>query len=128
MNNVTANIGEMQNNGFEVILGATLADKDDLSWDVELQLARNTNEVTDLGDNPDGINIPGFGNTAIYRGKPVGIQNMPVWGGIDPATGEDLWVQQSDGMLLTTSQVEGQFNSLNAFFSNEKLKYRFIVD
>ena len=123
VNNVTANIGEMQNNGFEVILGATLADKDDLSWDVELQLARNTNEVTDLGDNPDGINIPGFGNTAIYRGKPVGIQRMPEWGGIDPATGEDLWVQQSDGMLFTTSQVEGQFNSLNAFFSNNNVPF-----
>ena len=42
LNNVTANIGELKNNGYEVILGATLADKDDLSWDVEFQLARNT--------------------------------------------------------------------------------------
>ena len=40
LNNVTANIGELKSNGFEVILGATLADKDDLSWDVELQLAK----------------------------------------------------------------------------------------
>ena len=127
LNNVTANIGELKNNGFEVILGATLADKDDLSWDVELQLARNTNEVTDLGDNPDGINIPGFGNTAIYRGKPIGIQRIPEWGGIDPATGEDLWVQQSDGALLTTSQVEGQFNSLNAFLVITKILLEILI-
>ena len=76
-----------------------------------------------MGDNPDGINIQGFGNTAIYRGKPIGIQRIPEWGGIDPATGEDLWVQQSDGALLTTSQVEGQFNSLNAFFSNNQIPF-----
>ena len=91
LNNVTANIGELKNNGFEVILGATLADKDDLSWDVELQLARNTNEVTDLGDNPDGINIPGL-ETAIYREADWN-SRMPEWGGIDLPL-EDLWVQQ----------------------------------
>ena len=54
---VTTNLGEISNKGIEVVLGATLADTEELTWDVELTYAHNKNEVLDIGDNPEGINL-----------------------------------------------------------------------
>ena len=75
---VTTNLGEIKNEGIEAMVGVTLVDKDDFTWDAELTYAWNTNEVIDIGDNAEGIDIPGFGTTSIYIGKPIGIQTIPI--------------------------------------------------
>ena len=59
--NFVTNAGSIENKGIEATLGVTLFDTEDLTWDVDLSYAYNENKVTDLGGNPEGINIPGFG-------------------------------------------------------------------
>ncbi|MES2813069.1 MAG: SusC/RagA family TonB-linked outer membrane protein [Bacteroidota bacterium] len=43
------NIGEMRNKGFEVQLGATVLKKDSFSFDVDVNFAKNENQVVSLG-------------------------------------------------------------------------------
>jgi outer membrane receptor protein involved in Fe transport len=81
---VTTNLGEISNKGVEVMLGLTLIDKADFTWDAEFTYAHNKNEVVSIGDNAEGIDIPGFGTTSIYVGKPIGIQTVPIWLGCRP--------------------------------------------
>ena len=61
LTSVTTNLGKIENKGIEATLGVTLFNTEDLTWDVDLSYAYNENKVTDLGGNPEGINIPGFG-------------------------------------------------------------------
>jgi len=48
--NVWDNIADMSNKGIELQLGGTLIKKEDFSFDIDLNFARNNNEVTSLGD------------------------------------------------------------------------------
>ncbi|WP_299523921.1 SusC/RagA family TonB-linked outer membrane protein [uncultured Lutibacter sp.] len=47
--NAVQNVGEMNNKGFELQLGATLVEKGDFKFDLDLNFAKNTNEVVSLG-------------------------------------------------------------------------------
>ncbi|MCX2744956.1 SusC/RagA family TonB-linked outer membrane protein [Mangrovivirga sp. M17] len=53
--NRQANIGEMTNRGFEVQLLAEILRGGDFEWDVQLNWARNRNEVTKLAPNLDQV-------------------------------------------------------------------------
>lgn len=120
---VTTNLGEISNKGIEIVLGATVAETEDLTWDVEFTYAQNKNEVLDVGDNTEGINLPGFGTTSIYVGKPIGITRIPVWGGVDPATGEDTYIHQESGAAYTESQAAAQAGSLNNFLNENQVAF-----
>lgn len=45
----TVNLGSLTNKGFEFSVGGRLLARKDLSWTVNLNFARNRNEITDLG-------------------------------------------------------------------------------
>jgi len=89
------------------MLGLTLIDKADFTWDAEFTYAHNKNEVVSIGDNAEGIDIPGFGTTSIYVGKPIGIQTVPIWLGVDPATGQDIY-QSKDGRALLANEAAAE--------------------
>ena len=44
------NIADMSNSGFELQLGGTLIKKNDFSFDIDVNFAKNNNKVTSLGD------------------------------------------------------------------------------
>jgi len=119
---VTTNLGEISNKGVEVMLGLTLIDKADFTWDAEFTYAHNKNEVVSIGDNAEGIDIPGFGTTSIYVGKPIGIQTVPIWLGVDPATGQDIY-QSKDGRALLANEAAAEAGSLNNFLNQNLVPY-----
>jgi TonB-linked SusC/RagA family outer membrane protein len=47
--NAVSNVGEMNNKGFELQLGATVVETGDFKFDLDLNFAKNTNEVVSLG-------------------------------------------------------------------------------
>ena len=47
--NAVQNVGEMNNKGIELQLGATIVDKGDFKFDLDINFAKNTNEVISLG-------------------------------------------------------------------------------
>jgi TonB-linked SusC/RagA family outer membrane protein len=84
---VTANVGSMENKGWEFQLNGTPVKTKDLTWDITFNIALNKNKITSLRNNADILNLPflrrvGEDYQSIYT---------RLWAGVDPATGNPLW-------------------------------------
>lgn len=51
------NGGDIQNRGFEIVLGGTIINNPDFSWDVDVNWARNVNEVLAIADGFDRLTV-----------------------------------------------------------------------
>lgn len=65
------NAGELENQGIELILGATPLQIDDFSWDVSLNFTRNRNRVVEIRE---GIETIVLGSQFGYAGSTVTLQ------------------------------------------------------
>lgn len=62
-----ANAGNIQNKGFEVVLGANiLKNPEKLNWDLNVNFSRNINEILELTDEVDQFQLGGFDNLYVY--------------------------------------------------------------
>ena len=75
-NSIVTNLGEIQNSGFELGIGADLVDKA-FKWDIFAQMSTNKNEVIDIGGSDifgSGISLPFGSSINIAReGQPLGL-------------------------------------------------------
>lgn len=55
--NVFQNGGDIQNRGVEVVLGATIVNNDNFSWDLDLNFATNQNEVLEIAEGFDKLTV-----------------------------------------------------------------------
>ncbi|WP_373517514.1 SusC/RagA family TonB-linked outer membrane protein [Pricia sp.] len=55
--NVFQNGGDIQNRGVEVVLGATIVNTDNFSWDLDLNFATNQNEVLEIAEGFDRLTV-----------------------------------------------------------------------
>ncbi len=123
VNTVQTNLGEMSNKGFEISLTTTNISTKDILWETEFTVARNENKVVSLGPNVSGgIQIPGFGTTSIFEGHPIGITFVPQWAGVDPATGDDKYLDL-EGNELLMRQILAQFGSFGNFATANSVVY-----
>lgn len=105
----TRNIGKLQNKGFEFVLNT-----DNLvgafKWRTSINLAYNTNKVTDLqGQIIEG----GLNNMSrAVEGQPLGTFFTAEYAGVDPANGNALWYKNTvntDGSIdRSTTSVYNQ--------------------
>ncbi|MFZ4261849.1 SusC/RagA family TonB-linked outer membrane protein [Sphingobacterium sp. HJSM2_6] len=99
------NIGEMNNKGIEVSLGADIIRKDDLLWSLNVNVGHNVNKLTKLYPTRDaagnyvvrpviigdGSNIAGSAQRMLEPGLPVDTYYMKEWAGVNPDNGLPLW-------------------------------------
>jgi len=85
---LTINAGSMRNAGYEFELAADIVRAKDayVTWGV--QFAYNDNEILDLGQ----VDEFEQGTSIIREGLPLGSHYVEEWGGVDPATGNPLYV------------------------------------
>lgn len=99
-NSVSANVGSMENKGWEFQVNVIPVRTKDFTWDFTFNIALNKNKVTSLRNNADILALPyvrrvGEDFQAIYT---------RLWAGVDPATGNPLWYTD-DTKTQTTSTV-----------------------
>ncbi|MCL8536499.1 TonB-dependent receptor [Chryseobacterium gallinarum] len=99
-----ANIGTIQNTGFEFSLFTTPVKKDDFQWDLDINLSTLSNKVTRL---PKGSIVTG--TKLLQEGGSVYDFYIPEWAGVDPSNGKPLWKtisQDANGNTIegTTSE------------------------
>lgn len=89
LNQIYQNVGSLKNRGVELTLNGTIISTPSFKWTSSLNFAFNRNEVTDL----NGEIIPGGGRATqrAIEGQPIGVFFMPVFAGVDPATGDALY-------------------------------------
>lgn len=78
-----ANVGKVQNRGFEITLGGTIINKNDFTWSADVNFAKNTNEVKSLSNDQfsreyittapsSGVVAEGGTTQIIKSGLPIG--------------------------------------------------------
>jgi TonB-linked SusC/RagA family outer membrane protein len=109
--NVWQNIGEMQNRGFEVLLGANIIESKDWNWSVDFNLGLNRNKVQKLyGDKKeiiagDGSGIAGAANKLLKQGYDVDTWYVREWAGVNPENGAPQWYKtDTDGNRVITNE------------------------
>jgi TonB-dependent starch-binding outer membrane protein SusC len=96
---VTANVGAMENKGWEFQLNVTPVRTKDFDWDVNFNIALNKNKVTSL---PNGQDI--LTSNKIRRvGQDFQSIRTRLWAGVDPATGDPLWYVDSTRKATTNN-------------------------
>ncbi len=119
---VTKNVGELTNVGFDVMVNSINIDNNIFSWETNLTLNHNENEVVKLGDElvSEGLSASaGLSSISIFPGYPVGVLEGVKWAGVDPTTGQDTYFD-SEGNLLSYSEIIDQYISFGNFVQEHK--------
>lgn len=118
---ITKNVGELSNKGVDIMLNSINIQTGDFTWETNFNFNHNKNKVESLSEElGEGlVTQQGLGSQELYVGYPVGSIGMVEWGGVDPATGEDIYID-SDGNDLLYSEVISQYGNLNDFYDEHK--------
>lgn len=94
------NVGTVQNKGFEILLAGDVIRKKDFVWNVSVNYTNNDNKVLSLyKDDQPAANTSGL--AYLKAGEPIFAYKIVKWGGVDPATGKQLFIKL-DGTTSTT--------------------------
>ncbi len=97
---VSANVGSMENKGWEFQLNVIPIRTRDFTWDVNFNIALNKNKITSLRNNADILSLPNIRRV----GEDFQSIYTRLWAGVDPATGAPLWYVDAT-KNATTSNV-----------------------
>lgn len=86
---ITENIGKVENRGFEAEFNSINVSTRDFAWSTRFNFALSSNEILEL---PDGENIREASQfSSLQIGEPMGLIQVPVWAGVNPADGRPMW-------------------------------------
>ena len=110
LNEVPTNIGDMFNSGWEVALNSQLINRGDFRWNVSLQGSTFKNEITSLP-------APFIeGSQRWDEGKSLYDFYILRTGGVDPSTGDQLFLQyefDDDGNSIPVMESNGEIATTN---------------
>jgi TonB-linked SusC/RagA family outer membrane protein len=119
---VWRNIGEIQNKGFEVSLGADIIKTDNLLWAVDFNLGLNRNKVRKIYSEDAVIsnNIGGIAGSIariLKEGYDADTYYGREWAGVNPENGAPQWYKtdESGNRVITSSYSEADEVILGRF-------------
>jgi TonB-linked SusC/RagA family outer membrane protein len=86
---ILSNVGKVQNAGIELSLNYGILRSKDFNWDVSLNITYLTNKIKSLLPGTDTFAASGAFRDVV--GKSIYEFYLPVWAGVDPATGHGQW-------------------------------------
>ena len=117
------NVGSVQNKGLDINLG-TVNLNGEFRWETNFNVNINRNKVLSLNQGQDIAN----GIMRIREGLPLRYFYMKEWAGVDPQTGDPLWVRWEDdqGNLLQGADKEepAQILTTNSYNEASNLSIR----
>lgn len=124
---VWENIGSVRNRGLEFSLTSRNLIRA-FTWQTNLNMALNRNKVLQLNDDALFSN-PGA-QQPIALGHDMDEWNLPVWAGVDPATGDPLWekiITDADGksFITYTNNYNSVSNAASRQFQGKSAAPRF---
>ena len=143
VNTIKANLGEVQNTGWETLINAQVVDRRSFAWDVTFNGAHNSNKLKSLGIDPGtGKAIPPIINTTTRQieGYPINgyWQRPSKWAdtnGDNIITPNEVTVQSTGGPLndgfefIGYSQPRDEVSIVNGFdLLSRKLRISALVD
>ena len=101
---VSANVGSMENKGWEFQLNVIPIRTRDFTWDVNFNIALNKNKITSLRNNADILSLPNIRRV----GEDFQSIYTRLWAGVDPATGSPLWYVDATKNATTSNVTTAQ--------------------
>ncbi len=95
-----ANVGSMENKGFEITMKYYIVNNADWKVSVNGNTSYNKNRIRELDPAYNGLFTAG-GSSALVEGKPIGTYYVQRYAGVNPATGNPLFYT-ADGQLTET--------------------------
>lgn len=89
-----ANVGGIRNSGVEFSIKAKVIDRK-FRWNIDFNIAKNTNEVTSLGDYTEDAISGGTNDTRLVIGRPVGNNYLVRFSHVDPQTGRPVYLDKN---------------------------------
>ncbi|MEQ9008658.1 MAG: SusC/RagA family TonB-linked outer membrane protein, partial [Ekhidna sp.] len=86
------NFAEISNQGIELSLITTNIDNSTLLWTTNFNISRNSNKIESIGDFSEDAIEGGTNDTRIIIGQPVGTNFLVKFAGVDPQTGDPLYL------------------------------------
>lgn len=110
------NVGSVRNRGIDVNL-TTVNLEGDFRWETNFNVNVNRNKVLALNQGQDIAS----GTMRISEGRPLRYLYMKDWGGVDPQTGDPLWVRWEDenGNIIHGADKKNPTNILKTNNYNE---------
>ncbi len=112
------NIGDMRNTGIEITLNSQIINTKNIRWDLGVNLTHYKNKITRL---PDQYEKDGLIRTyqRLTEGGSIYDFYMVKWGGVDPETGEALFMLKEKAE--DTEFTAQPYNSTKAGFSKQTI-------
>ncbi|MDR1344859.1 MAG: TonB-dependent receptor [Tannerellaceae bacterium] len=100
--NITLNVAQTVNNGFEFVLGANVL-TGEFKWNLDFNASLIKDEIKDLNGDDD-VRMTEYQKIWSVGGSQYEFY-MPTWAGVDPQTGDALWyITGENGNRTTTNQ------------------------
>lgn len=121
-----ANIGEIENSGFEISLNADVIRNQNFTWTLGGNITFLDNKVVSLVNGEDIIN----GNTILREGEEINSFYLERYAGVNPANGEPLYLdtegtvtnEYSPGFQVLLPGKSPQADIEGGFFTNFRFK------
>lgn len=97
--------GKMRNRGIEFNVSGDVIYTNNFKWNIGVNAGLNENEILFVTDVTD--ELPDGDTRVIKVGYPYGTYMAPKWGGVDPETGDALYINR-DGTKTTVYNEENQ--------------------
>ena len=110
------NVGELRNRGIEVLLNATVFDRE-FGWSTSANFAYNDNEILSLAGDQEIIDDGGSRYMNVVKvGESIGAFYGLEYAGVDPANGDGLYyvnAQDDDGNIIDPEATTNDANDAN---------------
>ena len=107
-----ANVGSLFNRGFEATVGCDIFSTKDLYWNVSANVSYTKNEITKLFNGQDEYAMSDY--TKLKVGHPYGEFYMVRWSHVDPADGQNVWLDKYGNETKVYDENNRVFTGKNA--------------
>ncbi|MFT6997871.1 MAG: TonB-linked SusC/RagA family outer membrane protein [Cryomorphaceae bacterium] len=86
------NVGEIVNRGVEFEVSTINMDRERFTWRTSFNVSYNYNEIVSIGNYSEDAISGGTNDTRVVVGDPVGTNYLVRFGGVDPQTGRNIYL------------------------------------
>lgn len=103
------NVGEILNRGIELTITSYNIVKPNFEWKTDFNIARNYNELVDIGNyTPDAVS-GGTNDSRVIVGQPIGSFYMMKFSHVDPATGLPVYLDANGNQTFDYDNSQRQY-------------------
>ena len=95
------NVGSVYNTGVEFAIKSRNIVTDNYTWTTDINIARNYNEITSIGEYSPDAESGGTNDTSVVVGMPIGTNYLVLFSHVDPQNGLPVYLDKEGNETYT---------------------------